>query len=84
MLVLVCLEIVLILTQDMCTFGPNIPQARKSFFVEPIEHLGDVGRVESYFGPFGDIVSIGARCKVCAKRNISSKIVLDTPDGTPR
>jgi hypothetical protein len=40
MLVLVCLEIELILTQDRCTFVPNIPQARKSFWTHPIELLG--------------------------------------------
>jgi hypothetical protein len=43
-----------------------------------------MSHVESYFGPFGDIVSdVQGRCKVCAKHNISSEIVLDTPDGTP-
>jgi hypothetical protein len=26
-----------------------------------MELLGDVGRVESYFSPFGDRVSVGAR-----------------------
>jgi hypothetical protein len=26
-----------------------------------MELLGDVGRVESYFGPIGDVVSIAAR-----------------------
>ena len=26
-----------------------------------MELLGDVGHVESYFGPFGDGVSVGAR-----------------------
>jgi hypothetical protein len=29
-------------------------------------------------------VSVQDRCMVCAKRNIGTKIVLDTPDGTPR
>jgi hypothetical protein len=29
--------------------------------MHPIEHLGDVGLVESYFGPFGDSVSVGTR-----------------------
>jgi hypothetical protein len=32
----------------------HIPQAQKSFWTHPIEHLGDVGHVESHFGPFGD------------------------------
>jgi hypothetical protein len=42
-------------------FALNIPQAQKSFLTHPIEHLGDVGHVESHFGPFRDYVSIGAR-----------------------
>jgi hypothetical protein len=42
-------------------FALNIPQAQKSFQTHPIEHLGDVGHVESHFGPFRDSVSIGAR-----------------------
>jgi hypothetical protein len=35
--------------------------AQKRFWTHPIEHLCDMGHVESYFGPFGDIVSVGAR-----------------------
>ena len=47
--------------------------------------LGDVGHVESRFGPFGDGVSVGARyVTVCAKHTIGSKTILDAPDGTPR
>jgi hypothetical protein len=42
-------------------FAQNIPQAQKSFWTHPIEHLGDVGHVESHFGPFRDSVSIGVR-----------------------
>jgi hypothetical protein len=70
-LVLVYLEILLILKQDRCTvcangiigarFAPNVPQAQKSFWTRTIEHLGDVGYMQSHFGPFGDSVSIGAR-----------------------
>jgi hypothetical protein len=61
MLVSVRLEIALILTQDRCMFVLNVPQARKSFWTHPIELIGDVGRVESHFGPFGESVSVGAR-----------------------
>jgi hypothetical protein len=43
------------------SFNLNIPHAQKSFWTHPIEHLGDVGHVESQFGPFRDSVSIGAR-----------------------
>jgi hypothetical protein len=41
-------------------FALNIPQAQNSFWTHPIEHLGDVGYVESHFGPFRDSVSIEA------------------------
>ena len=50
----------------------------------PMELQGDVGHVESRFGPFGDNVNVGGnRCTVCAKRAIGSEIILDTPDGSP-
>jgi hypothetical protein len=38
---------------------PNIPLALKSFWTHPMELLGDIGHVESCFGPFGDNVSVG-------------------------
>jgi hypothetical protein len=60
MLVLVCLQIVLILKQDMCTVCAERTAGSKIILENPIEHLGDVRHVESYFGPFGDIVSIGS------------------------
>jgi hypothetical protein len=50
-----------------------------------MELLGNVGHIESSFGPFGDEVSVGVnRHTVCAKYTIGSEIVLDTPDDTPR
>ena len=50
-----------------------------------MELLGDVGLVESCFGPFGDSVSVVQdRCTVCVKHTIGSEIILDAPDGTPR
>jgi hypothetical protein len=42
-------------------FALNIPQAQKSFWTHPIEHLGDQSHVESHFGPLGESLSIGAR-----------------------
>ena len=60
MLVLVCLEIVLILTQDRGKFAPNVPWARKLFWTHRMELLGDVGHVESRFILFGGCVSVGA------------------------
>ena len=49
-----------------------------------MELLGDVGLVESHFFLFGDSVSVGDRCTVCAKRTIGSEIILDAPFGTTR
>ena len=50
-----------------------------------MEHLGDMGHVESHFGPFGDSVSVGEdRYTVCTKCTIDSEIILNAPDGTPR
>jgi hypothetical protein len=43
-----------------------------------IELLGDVGHVESCFGPFGDSVrSMEDKCKVCTKCVVGLEIVLD-------
>jgi hypothetical protein len=42
-------------------FASNVLQAQKSFWMHPMELLGDVGHVESHFGPFGESVSVGAR-----------------------
>jgi hypothetical protein len=42
---------------DLC----NVPQAQKSFWTHLVELLGDVGHVESLFGPFGDSVNVGAK-----------------------
>ena len=53
---LVDLEIVLILTQDRCMVYAEPTNAWKSFWTHPIELLGNVGHVESHFGPFGDSV----------------------------
>ena len=61
MLLSVHLGIVLILTQDRCTFLANVPLAWKLFWTHPMELLCDVGHVESCFGLFGGGVSVGAR-----------------------
>jgi hypothetical protein len=47
-------------TRLVQSFMLNIPQAQKSFWTHPIEHLGDVGHVKSHFGLFRDSVSISA------------------------
>ena len=55
-------DIELILTQDRCTVCvERIIASKKSFWMHPMELLGDVGHVESHFFLFGDSVSVGAR-----------------------
>jgi hypothetical protein len=44
-------------------FASNVPQAQESFWTHPMELLGDVGRVESRLGSFGDSVN---GCKIGA------------------
>jgi hypothetical protein len=47
--------------------------------------LGDIGHVKSRFDPLETaVLLVQDRCTICAKRTIGTKIVLDTPDGTPR
>jgi hypothetical protein len=53
----VCLQIVLILTQDRCTVCDECTIGSKII----LELLVDVGHVESCFSLFGDSVSAGAR-----------------------
>jgi len=56
------LDIELILTQDRCTVCvERTIGSEKSFWMHPMELLGDVGHVESHFFLFGDSVSVGAR-----------------------
>jgi hypothetical protein len=55
------LEILLILMQDRCTVRSDVPLALKSFWMHLIKLLGDVGHVKFHFGPFRNIVSVGAR-----------------------
>ena len=42
-------------------FAPNVPQARKSFWMHSIVLPGDEGLVEARFGPFGDSANLDAR-----------------------
>ena len=55
------LEIVLILTQDRCMVCVERAIGLEIVWTHAMEHLGDVGHVESHFFPFGDSVSFGAR-----------------------
>jgi hypothetical protein len=54
-------EIVLMLMQDRCTVCAERTIGPKIVLDAPMELLGDVGHVESQFGPFGDSVRLGAR-----------------------
>jgi hypothetical protein len=60
-LVLVHLEIVLILTQDMCTVCDERTMGSEIVLDTPDGTPRYGGHVESRFGPFGDVVSVGAR-----------------------
>jgi hypothetical protein len=60
-LILVHLEIMLILTQDRCTVFAEPTIGSKIVLDAPDGILGDVGHVESRFGPFQDSVSVDAR-----------------------
>ena len=56
------LDIELILTQDRCTVCvERTIGSEKSFWMHPMELLGDVGHVEPHFFLFGDSVSVGVR-----------------------
>jgi hypothetical protein len=59
-LVSVHLDTVLILIQDRCTVCTERTISSEIILDAPMELLGDVGHVESLFGPFGDSVSFGA------------------------
>jgi hypothetical protein len=55
------LEIVLILTQDRCTVCTKRTIGSQIVVDAPDRLISDMGRVESYFSPFGDSVSVSAR-----------------------
>jgi hypothetical protein len=57
---LVCLEIVLILSQDGCTICVERTAGTETILGTP-DGTPDLGHMESHFGPFGYSVSVGAR-----------------------
>ena len=84
-LISVRLEIVLMLSQDRCIVWIERIIGSKSFWMHPMELLGDVvmwnlvlNRLEIV------LVLVQDRCTVFAKCTIGSDIVLDAPGGTPR
>jgi hypothetical protein len=80
------LEIVLILTQDRCTVCAERTTASENHFGRTrwnskvtwvmwnlvLVHLKIV------------LVSVKDKCTVCTKHTVGTKIILDTPHGTPR
>ena len=84
-LILIRLDRVFVSVQDGCTVCAKHTMAQKSSWTHQMVLLGDEAQVEARFGPLGDSANPDAdRCTVCAKCIIGSKIILDTPDGTPR
>jgi hypothetical protein len=59
-LVSVYLEIVLTSAQDRCTDWDE-RKARKSFWAQTMEVLGNVGQMEARFGLFGDCANLDTR-----------------------
>jgi hypothetical protein len=71
MLVLVCLEIVLTLTQDRCTVCAESTIGLEIVVEAPDGSPGDIGPMESRFNPFGDnSIVVQDGCTVCAKHII--------------
>jgi hypothetical protein len=66
-LISVHLETVLVLVQDRCTGLANVPQAKKLFWMHPMELLHDEAQVEARFGPFADCANLDTRY-VCGLR----------------
>ena len=60
-LISVCLEIVLILKQDMCTFCAEHTIGPKLFWTHPMVRLGDEAQVGAPLTPFGDSANLDAR-----------------------
>ena len=60
-LISVHLEIVPILTQDRCMVCGECTIGSEIILTHPMELLGDVGYVESRFGPFRDSANLNAR-----------------------
>jgi hypothetical protein len=64
---------------------PNIPQPQKSFWTHLIELQGHWVMWNLVLVHLKIVlVSVQDKCTVCAKHNVGTEIILDTPDGTPR
>ena len=80
------LEMGLVLVQYRCTVCvERTIGLEKSFWMHPMELLGDVGLWKlTSFCLVTVLVSVQDSFMVCARHTISSKIILDAPDGTSR
>jgi hypothetical protein len=84
MLILICLQILLILTHGRCTLCTEHIIGSKIILTHHMELQGGVDNVVSHFGPLEIVlVSVQDRCMICAKRTIGIEIILDAPIGTP-
>ena len=70
----------LILTQIGARFVPNVPQAQKSFWMHPMELLGEWAMSNLVSIHLDTVlVSVQDRCTVCARRTIGSKMFQTQP-----
>jgi hypothetical protein len=64
---------------------PNVPYARRSFWMHPMELLGDVCMRNLVLVCLEmELELVQDRCSVFVNRTIGSEIILDAPDGSPR
>jgi hypothetical protein len=63
----------------------NVPQAKKLFWMHPMELLDDEAQVEAVSVRLQIVLILTqGMCAVCAEHTIGSDIILDAPDGTLR
>ena len=87
MLVSVCLEVVLSLTQDRCTVCAERTIGSEIVLDIMMVLLRDEAQVDACFVLFCLEIVLSLMqdmCTGCAERTIGSEIILVAPDGTPR
>jgi hypothetical protein len=84
-LISICLEIVLILTEDRCTVCAKHTIGSGITLTKQMVLLGDTYKWKLILVRL-EIMLILMQdwCTICAERTIGSKIILDAPDITPR
>jgi hypothetical protein len=84
-LVSVHLETVLVSVQNRCTLGTKRITRSELLWTHPMVLLGDEAQLKAILVCLEIVlIFIQDRYTVCAERTIGSKIILDTPEGTPR